>query len=154
PAILGVKFAGNSSLFGYGLNGRTAFFFLTAAFMLAALAVMSIIRHSRFGTILSMIRQNEQLARSLGFATNRYQLAALTIGGAITGAAGELFIYQQRVVTPDTFSMTMSIQVLMIIVIGGSRTLMGPLIGAFVIIFLPEFIQADPVDSQLIYGAV
>lgn len=125
------------SLFGKPL-GEAAFYYLcvgiTALVLLAAFNIM----RSRTGRAFVAIRDSETAARSMGIDTARYKTAAFAISAAFTGVAGVLYAHKLSFLSPEMFSLMMSIDFVMIIIIGGLFTLRGAVFGA---IFM---IMADP----------
>ena len=107
---------------------------------------------SRFGKRLVSLRDNEVLARSLGLNTFRYKLATLVICGATAGLGGVLYAYTVVGIEPTYFNSNSSIQLVLMMIMGGSATLLGPLFGTLVATFLPEFLQLGPYQAQLVYG--
>ena len=97
--------------------------------------------HSLFGQVLVGIRDNEQRMRALGYPTFRYKLAAFVVVGALAGLAGYLPAAQFGFVNPEILNWHRSRGVLVIVVLGGMGTLLGPAIGAFVLVLLQDFIS-------------
>ena len=127
---------------------------LYVAVLLAGMAVFQIIGMSRFGRRLVAIRENEDLARAIGVNAVAGRLQALALGGAMAGAAGVLYAYQQRALDPGLFSAVTFLQVILMMIIGGSRTSLGPLAGAFLMVYLPNLLNFSPLTSQLSYGVI
>lgn len=96
------------------------------------------ILRSLFGQVLVGIRDNEQRMRALGYPTFRYKLAAFVVAG---GLAGYLPAAQFGFVNPEILNWHRSRGVLVIVVLGGMGTLLGPAIGAFVLVLLQDFIS-------------
>lgn len=133
-------------------NDPVAMYYLVVAFLLVALVVIVAIERSGFGRRLHTIRDNERLARSLGLNTFAHKLAIFTIGGAVAGLAGCLYLYQQRYVEPTQFSALAAINIALVVILGGIRSAAGPIVGAFVFAFLPEFLQLGPNQSRVAFG--
>src|SRR5262249_27356322 len=96
--------------------------------------------NSTVGTVLVAIRENEQRARFLGYPTNRYKLAAFVLSAAITGLAGILLLFQNRMTSADPISVSFSGDLLAMVVIGGMRSFLGPALGALFFILFREFL--------------
>ena len=90
--------------------------------------------------MLVAIRENEQRARFLGYPTNRYKLAAFVLSAGITGLAGILLLYQNRMTSADPISVSFSGDLLAMVVIGGMRSFLGPALGALFFILFREFL--------------
>src|SRR6202040_910837 len=91
-------------------------------------------------TVLVAIRENEQRARFLGYPTNLYKLIAFVLSASITGLAGILLLYQNRMTSADPISVSFSGDLLAMVVIGGMRSFLGPALGALFFILFREFL--------------
>ncbi|CAM2755523.1 Vitamin B12 import ATP-binding protein BtuD [Methylobacterium mesophilicum] len=109
-------------------------------------------RRSPMGTVLVAIRENEQRAGFLGYATNRYKLAAFVISASITGLAGALSAYSHRFTSADPISIAFSGELLAMVVIGGMRSFLGPALGALFYILFREFLSIYTGDWLLYFG--
>ena len=109
-------------------------------------------RRSPMGTVLVAIRENEQRAGFLGYATNRYKLAAFVLSACITGLAGALSAYNHRFASADPISIAFSGELLAMTVIGGMRSFLGPAIGALFFILFREFLSIYTGDWLLYFG--
>lgn len=121
------------------------FYHLTLAFAYLSLAGILLIRQSRLGRTFIMIRENEVLAKSVGVNIYFYKLVAFAISGFYAGVAGALFMYHQKHIDPSPlspFSAFFTIQFLLMILIGGRFSMLGPAIGAILAVFGPEVINA------------
>lgn len=129
------------------------FFFLALAAAVLAGLVVSALRASAFGRSLRMLRENERLAISLGLNAARARLVAFAISGALAGVGGVLYAYQLKHVGPESFGAAAGIQIVLILLVGGARSAIGPMLGALVFFSLPELVHIDPVSTQIFYGA-
>jgi ABC-type branched-subunit amino acid transport system ATPase component len=112
--------------------------------LVMCLIVVRSIERSRFGMSLIAIKQNELAAEAVGIDTWRWKLKAITLSGAIAGAAGGLYAVILLVVTPDSvFGMLTSAQALIVALFGGVGTIWGPVIGAAILIPLAETLHAE-----------
>src|ERR1700676_4106309 len=84
------------TLLGFNLESSTDYYWLVAAIAFAVLVLLWRFHHSTVGSVLVAIRENEQRARFLGYPTNRYKLMAFVLSAGITGLAGILLLYQNR----------------------------------------------------------
>jgi branched-chain amino acid transport system permease protein len=107
---------------------------LVAAF--ATFVGLALLVQSPFGRILQGIRSNEQRMRALGYPVARYKLACFVIGGTVAGLAGHLYVTLTSLADPSILDWLHSAQVLMMVIIGGLGTLIGPAAGAFLLIEL------------------
>jgi branched-chain amino acid transport system permease protein len=136
------------------------FYFLVLAFAYLSIVAVFLIRQSSVGKTFIAIRENEQLARSVGINIYFHKLLAFAISGAFAGVAGVFLVYQNRHVQPDLFSAFVTIQFLLMILIGGRFSMLGPTIGAVVVVFGPEVVNAlvgdvlNATRRQIIFGGV
>ena len=77
---------------------------------------------------------------------------AFAISGLFAGVAGAFYVYYSHEIEPDLFGANIGLVPILIAILGGRRTLAGPLVGAFIWVFLPQFLNLDPIDTQLIFG--
>jgi len=135
-----------------------AYIALALALLLAALGITSILSHSRFGMSLLAIKLDEDAAEAAGINTLYWKLIAITISGALAGAAGGFYAVVLLVVTPlAVFGMLVSAQALIFAMFGGVGTLWGPVLGAFILVPLSELLYARyaadfPGIQGVIYG--
>jgi branched-chain amino acid transport system ATP-binding protein len=128
------------TLFGFDLESSIVYYWFVAAIAFAALILLWRFHHSTVGTVLIAIRENEQRARFLGYPANRYKLAAFVLSAGITGLAGILLLYQNRMTSADPISVPFSGDLLAMVVIGGMRSFLGPALGALFFILFREFL--------------
>ena len=119
---------------------KTPYFYIALAMLVGVTAGLWWLRRSRIGFILRAIRDDEDAVRSLGFAPQRYKALAMAISAAILGAAG--VFHAQYVLFVDPFSVLglhISILVALFAILGGVGTLMGPVLGAAILVPLSEY---------------
>jgi branched-chain amino acid transport system permease protein len=117
----------------------TMFYYLLLALSLAVLALSRGLLRRRVGYYWQAIREDPQAAASLGIDVFRYRLAAMTLSAALTATAGALMAFYDNNLYPDTlFTTARSVEIITAPIIGGIGTLMGPIVGAFVLTFLGE----------------
>ncbi|SEQ23571.1 amino acid/amide ABC transporter membrane protein 2, HAAT family [Faunimonas pinastri] len=108
---------------------------------------------SSIGAACLAVREDVTLAQSLGIRVGTARLAAFTFSSAFAGAAGAVFAAISNFVGPDDFSvMATGFQVVVFVVIGGMGTLWGPILGAFLVVCLPEVLRGAATYSVAIYG--
>jgi branched-chain amino acid transport system permease protein len=129
------------------------YFVVLALFLLALFFLRTLVR-SPFGHVLAGIRVNEHRMRALGFATFRYKLVCFVIAGALAGLAGYLSALQFGVVNPEMLGWHMSGSALMMVILGGMGTLLGPLFGAAAMMLLELGFQSLTKHWQLLMGSV
>jgi ABC-type branched-subunit amino acid transport system ATPase component/ABC-type branched-subunit amino acid transport system permease subunit len=126
--------------FGFDLESATTYYWFVATISFGVLALLWKFHRSSVGTVLVAIRENEQRARFLGYPTNRYKLVAFVLSAAITGLAGILLLYKNRMTSADPISVAFSGDLLAMVVIGGMRSFLGPVVGALFFILFREFL--------------
>lgn len=150
------KFAGGSDgiflnfrptmeLFGaeiLSLNDRPTLYYVTLALMALTYLAIGMVVSAPFGRVVLGIRANEHRMRALGYNSYVYKLTAFALAGGIAGLAGFLYATQYRVVNPALFSWRESGLVLMMVILGGLRSRLGPVVGAFALVLVEEALQA------------
>jgi branched-chain amino acid transport system ATP-binding protein len=126
---------------GIDLEGSSAFYWFSAALAYATVYALWRFHRSPVGSVLVAIRENEQRARFLGYATNRYKLLAFMLSASITGLAGILLLFKNRMTSADPISVAFSGELLAMVVIGGMRSFLGPALGALFYILFREFLS-------------
>lgn len=136
--------------------GNTGFYYYFLVLMLVALAVEWAVARSRFGYSLRAIRQDEDAAAAVGINTTRAKIAAYALCGLLTSLAGAIYAFQQVTIYPARlFSVEITVLMVVMAVIGGSGTVIGPVVGAFVLQFLSEYLRQNFLDLHLfIFGAI
>ena len=119
---------------GFTLYERGPFFIVCLVIAVLVYLLLEALTRSPFGRTLEGIRENERRMRALGYPTFRYRLAVFIVGGAIAGVAGSLAAMSNGYATPDLLYWTGSGLVLVAVVVGGSRSLIGPMLGAFLVL--------------------
>lgn len=117
------------------------FYVYVAVVFLASAFLLWWIARSRFGLVLVGVRENERRMRALGYDTFRVKLAAFVLAGAFAGVAGTLWAGFNQFVSPGDVFVTTSVTALVMVLVGGAGTLAGPVLGAFVVVFLRVFAQ-------------
>ncbi|MBV8851460.1 MAG: branched-chain amino acid ABC transporter ATP-binding protein/permease [Methylobacteriaceae bacterium] len=123
-------------------DNRRQFFYVCLVLLALTYIFLLWLVRSRFGRVLQGVRVNEQRMRALGYDTYRYRLAAFVIAGAIAGVAGALFASIDGYVTPELASWRESGLAIMMVVLGGTGTLYGAIIGAFAYSILEEILKS------------
>src|SRR6202789_1102219 len=121
-------------------NDRTMYYFVLAVFV-AVFVLIRRIGHSPFGQVLKAIRANEPRAVSLGYKVDRYKLMAFVLSASLSGLAGSLKALVLGFVTLSDVNQTSSGEVILMTLLGGSGTFLGPVIGANVVVTLQEYLS-------------
>ena len=151
-AATGLDVAPIGTILGVNFGRLQNLYFLVVFFVLASGALMGLIMISPYGRTLRSIRENEPLAAALGVNTGLHKIGAFMLSGAFAGVAGILQLYFLQHISPDLYGAFPSIYIALMVMLGGPRLLLGPLIGALIVSFLPEVLNLDPVDARIAYG--
>lgn len=162
------KFAGGSDgtfinlkpeamLFGVNvidLDKARVFYWLLLALAVLTIAFLHLLTRAPFGRALSAARDNERRARSLGFPVYRLRLTAFVISGALAGLAGYFAAAQFGYVAPQMLGWHQSAIALVMVVLGGQSGVIGPLIGAIIVMGLEEWLKALTEHWKLAEGLI
>ncbi len=130
-------------------------FVLSALLLLLVYFGLHAVLRTRFGRVLVAVRENEQRVEFLGYDARLHKLIAFSIGGAIAGLAGCLFVAWGNYVSPTVFSVVESAQIIIWIMVGGAGTLLGPIIGSAAISWLTVEIGTQQlVNANVVLGAI
>lgn len=153
---------GNSGLYGipkfsiFGLRLSSVQMFYPLALLVAAITFVLLrrIEKSDIGAILQSLNDNEMVSRSLGANALSWRIATFTLSGFISGIAGGLYAFYIGFLSPDPFSFRLMVDLIVMNVVGGAGTILGPLLGAIVIVPLPELLREAREYQLLIYAGV
>jgi branched-chain amino acid transport system permease protein len=150
PTILGIQ-----------VSSSVGFVALAGAFAALALALVGRLARSPFGRVLKAIREDEVFAQSLGKDVMRCKLQVFAIGAALAAIAGTLYAHYITFIDPTSFSVTESIFMLAIVIVGGTGSIAGSVVGAVLLVSLPEALRLVGMPSamaanarQIVYGAL
>jgi branched-chain amino acid transport system permease protein len=129
-------------LFGVDLGGQRQLYFLCLVALLVVLLALINLLRGRTGRAFVAIRDSEAASQSLGIWTAGYKVFAFALSAGVTGLAGALLAHHVQYVTPEGFSLLLSLELVMMVVIGGLGSLRGAILGAIFISFLPTGISA------------
>lgn len=130
---------------------QSFYYFVLAVLALSYLLLRAVVR-SPFGRVIAAIRINERRTRSLGFPTPRYKLASFVLAGTLAGLAGTLEAIHTGYVSPAHLSWHQSGLVMMVVILGGTGTLYGPVLGSFAFGLLRDQVQDLTQHTGLVIG--
>ena len=158
---LGIPGISRPEIFGATLSDNAAFLVLVVVVLLCVYAIAYFVTHSSFGRVLTAIREDEEAISVFGYHTPSYKFIVFVLAAGMAAIAGSLYASYITYIAPSSFSIHESIFVLAIVILGGAGSLRGPLIGAIVLVLLPELLRFVGLPSdiaaqmrQLIYGVV
>jgi branched-chain amino acid transport system permease protein len=110
--------------------------------------------HSRFGRAVVAVRENEDLAKSTGINSYRYYVMAFTLASALAGLSGSLFALYMGAITPALFGTDYMLMALIMVIIGGTRSLMGPILGSAIYVFGLRLLPVGKEMALVIFGGI
>ena len=149
----GMRGITDAAIGGFAFRDPQHFYYLALAFVGLAAFVSWRLASSRIGRAWTAMREDEQTADAMGISTTRFKLLAFGIGGAIGSLGGALFAVKIGSLTPASFQVIVSIQVLGLVILGGMGSIPGVLVGALVLVGLPGLLREFEEYRLLAYGA-
>ncbi len=155
PGIPGFK------IFGYEI--KEVWQYLIFVFIIAVMIyfLLSLLINRPFGRVLKSIREDEIASCALGKNTQFFKLRVFMLGGFFAGVAGSLYAHYITFIDPSSFTVIESLTILLMVIFGGMGTLKGSVIGAFLLIMIPEFLRFVGLPSsiaaplrQMLYGLI
>ncbi len=131
--VVGVRPASGVLFSVHWFSGTGLYYVALAALVTVVLGVMLLMR-SQWGQVLHGIRENEERLGSLGFNTRAYKVLAFSLSGAICAIAGALSAFHNNIVSPAMVEWHVGAEILLIVVLGGAGSRIGPVLGAFVVV--------------------
>lgn len=142
PAMLGIK-----------LDSYNSYYYLVMAALVVALFLSYRLVNSRVGRALLAIRENETAAEAMGINSTYYKVLAFTLSAGLAGIAGGLYAHEIGFISPESFLNSESIAILTMMVAGGMGNIFGSVLGALVLVVVPEAMRAFGDIRLVIYGA-
>jgi branched-chain amino acid transport system permease protein len=138
----------------FALHGEMGSYYLALVVLIVTYAGLHRLVHSRFGRGLQAIMLDEDAARASGINVTLYKSKCFVVSAIVTGFAGCLFAHHTRYLNPDDFTFWRSIEILIMAVLGGIGSLPGAVVGAFIVVLLPECLRAFDQWRLVVYGAL
>jgi branched-chain amino acid transport system permease protein len=135
---------------GVDLTDQVTFYYVALLVVVAAYLALGAIARSQFGQVLVGIRENEVRARFAGYRVEQYKTAAVAVSAFFAGLAGALTAFHERIASPETLGWAVSGDAVLYATLGGTGTLLGPVLGAGIVIAARE-ILSDFFRSWLIF---
>lgn len=142
------------SLFGWSLNDPLAFYYTVLALFLLSYFALRRLIDSPLGHVFVGIRENESRMRAIGYPTRRYKQVAFIIAGAFGGLSGGLYALFNGFISPESLHWTASGDVLMMVILGGVGTLVGPVIGTAVFLIMKNLVSSYNDHWMMIVGVI
>jgi branched-chain amino acid transport system permease protein len=148
-------------IFGWKVSSHVSFLLLIAVFCTLILWVSQRVIRSPFGRVLMAIREDEVFTQAMGKNVARYKVLVFVIGAGMAAVAGSMYAYYISFIDPTSFTVMESIFIISIVIIGGAGSLWGPVVGAAVLVTLPEVLRFLGMPSsvaanvrQILYGGL
>lgn len=142
PSIIGIEF-----------KGVTDYYYLVLFFVLFTIFFINRVINSKAGRAWMSIRDDEIAASTIGIDTFLYKLYAFTFGALWAGLAGQLFAAKMRFVSPESFTFLESVLILSMVILGGQGSIAGSIIGAIILVVLPEILREFEQYRMVFLGA-
>lgn len=153
-ATRGIVNIPSPEIFGLKLTSAVAYYFTCLIVMLIALAIMYRLDRSRLGNVWKAIHSDAVLAECVGINVPRYRALAFVIGSFFVGIAGGLLAYRMGAIDPRNFDLTQMVYLIIWVVVGGTTTFWGPIIGLTVITIAGEWTRPLLEWRPLIFGGI
>lgn len=149
--ILNLNVVGGAS--GYPVPAHIGFP-VVAAFAIAAVLIVVALFHTRFGISVTAVSDDEHVADLMGLSVRGLQSAAFTAGAALAGLGGALYAHHFNYIEVQNYGVLFSIYVVLFVLLGGTQTVYGPLLGAAVFTLLPELLRGSASWRYVIFACL
>jgi len=139
---------------GVSFDSAVPYYALVAGVAFVAVLALWRFHRSPLGTVLVAIRENEQRARFVGYPTNRVKLTAFVVSAGLTGLAGMLLAFNNRMTSAEPISVAFSGELLAMVIIGGMRSFLGPALGALFFVIFRDSLSRVTENWLLFFGCL
>ncbi len=150
----GIGIPEKPKFFGFDLAHSLPMYFMTFLFLLLCFIALRRLVASPLGSAFVGIRENESRMLAIGYPTRRYKLASFTIGGAFAGFAGGLYAIFNGFISPDAVYWSASGDILIMVMLGGAGTLIGPVFGSAAFLLMKNLVSSYSDHWLLIIGSI
>lgn len=140
------------SIMGYALTTTLQYYVFGVVFTLLTYLVLRVIERSDIGAIIESLNEDEMLSRAIGSNALSWRTAAFTLSALVAGLSGGLYAFYIGFLSPDPFGFRASVDLIVINAIGGSTSVLGPVLGSILIVPLPELLRDAREYQLLTYG--
>lgn len=137
------------SILSYRLDTPARYLLLSVVATVASAALLHWLGRSPFGRVLKAIREDEIAVVSLGKNTKLFKIIAFAIAGGFAGLAGAIFAGYIGYIDPTSFTLTESVFIISLVIVGGSGNTLGPIIGTFILLLLPEVLRSIGIPDSI-----
>ena len=142
------------SLFGLRIRRPHEFLYLIWGFVAVTVLLFHRLEQSRFGRALNYLREDPVAAEGSGVNTARYRLLAFALGAAWAGMTGTLYAAKMTIISPESFGFWESVVLFLMVILGGSGSIPGVILGASLVVLLPELFRGFASARMLVFGLV
>ena len=139
-------------IFGWHLSSPVDYLYLLVGLVVLTFLVVWRLQESSFGIALAAVREDQDAARGCGIDTTGVKLIAFATSATIGGVGGVVFASMQRFVSPESFTFWESLSIVLVVVVGGLGNPFGVILGAGLLVVMPELLRAYADYRQLLYG--
>lgn len=150
--VSGIMGIPRPSVFGLHFRSTLQYYYLVVFWLLLSIGLVVLIEHSYIGRALKSLRDDELAATTLGVNPITFKVLAFFLSATLAGIAGSLYAHYARFIGPDSFTISLSIRILMMIVIGGLGSVWGSVLGTLMIYLLPEVLRFLDTSYYLVFG--
>jgi branched-chain amino acid transport system permease protein len=150
----GVNVATRPAPFGLSLSGASSFYYATLVVFLVAVVTMAVFVRSPFGASLAGTRDQPRRMTALGYNVWLIRYVAIVFSGFWSGVAGLLFLYYNQFISPQVSALTTSAEALLMVISGGSGTLLGPIFGAAIVVIMKNVVSSYIERWNLVLGLI
>jgi branched-chain amino acid transport system permease protein len=136
-----------------GLEGVISYYYISLIFAFLSVLCLYRLDKTRFGAELLAIGDDDALAESIGINVSRHRITAFAIGALFAGFAGSIYAHYVAFIAPGSFSMWVTVYVLIWCVLGGVRKFWGPMVGAILLTLTAELLRMSGTLQALLYAA-
>lgn len=150
----GINVPGRPAPLGFSMSDPTAFYYTTLVVFLLAVAMMWVFVRSPFGAALMGTRDQPRRMNALGYHVLAIRFWACLLSGLLTSVSAILFVYYTQFISPQTLSLTSSAEVLLMVISGGPGTLLGPVVGAGLVVVVKTVVSGFIERWNFLLGAI
>ncbi|MBZ4655977.1 MAG: branched-chain amino acid transporter, permease [Thermoanaerobacter sp.] len=148
----GIFGIGYPSIFGFEFDSQIKIYILALLLFLLTLIIIRNLENSKIGRALHYIKNDSLAAQCVGINDRYYKLFSFALGAGIAGVAGSVFAVQYSAVSPETFNFLQSVLFFSIVIVGGPSSIVGVLLGTFIMFVLPEIFRQLAEARYFVFG--
>jgi branched-chain amino acid transport system permease protein len=150
----GISLHGRPAPFGFDISSANAFYYATLTIFVIAVATAAVFVRSPLGAALMGTRDQPRRMNALGYHVWAIRFWACMYSGLLTSIAGVLFVYYTQFISPQTLALTSSAEVLLMVISGGAGTLLGPIVGAALVVVVKSVVSGFIERWNMLLGAI